>query len=180
MKNKLEEFFVFRKQEEDTVYLHYTNFTSAKKTINVSVMEGAVNRSISSLELTMTDEANNNIIALEDSDMVTTAASIEVEPFSINTFKIGLANVITSIDTEINTNDITFKRGAGNTIDITSRKSKIRQVNVYNIQGKLVESIKNIDAFETSLSRLSPHDLHIIQVHAGSKVTVRKVLVSDF
>ncbi|MEO1051063.1 MAG: T9SS type A sorting domain-containing protein [Bacteroidota bacterium] len=172
------EVLVFRKQGEDTVYLHYTNFTPSKKKVTFSVQEGSENRTISSLDLTMTDESENNVISLTQSDMDVTEASLEVEPYSINTIKIGMASVITSLDSQVNAEDVTFSLGTNNHIQVNSRKSKIQQIDIYSMQGKLIESTRNVDAFETSLPKLSTGDVYIVQVYTGNRVTIRKFLLN--
>ncbi len=84
----------FRKENDNEVYITYSNYTAEDRTINLNLQTNSGSSlNISSYEMTVTDENNNGVI-MDSENYSTPVQDIEITTgqYSVNTIKVTLSN----------------------------------------------------------------------------------------
>lgn len=101
----------------------------------------------------------------------TAAAGVDNSRFSLKYQK-----TLKVIDSEFNENSITVYAN-NSTVYVKSGASTIRNIKVFDIQGRLIAEQKNVNSYTASLSNFKTHQALIVQVSTeNNKVVTKKVL----
>lgn len=169
----------FRKMDEDTVYVHYSNYASINREITVKVKEAAASRKISAFSARVTDEIYN------DETLVNTTYTVPVNEivfnagkYSVNTIKITLADSQVGIsetiknEPEINIIDL------GESVEIKSlTPNQLRDIKVYSINGKLLAHKANVNSPVYSIAKSEfGGGIYILRVSTIHSVVSTKIV----
>lgn len=169
----------FRKQGEDTIYVHFSNFLSVNKQITVAVEENASAKEITSLSIRRTNGVNNDEVVLNETfEEGPTEVSFVAGPYSVNTVKIGMSNVITSIDRPASKKDIKFFHINGELTVSTINTGPIQAISAYTSTGQLIFEEEGINAL--SFTKRGDHfnpGMMIIRVLTNDRSYTKKLII---
>lgn len=175
------EITTFRKEGEDTVYLHLSNFLSANKQISVTIEDNFGAKKIGSLSLRRTNGVNDDEVILEETyEEGTTEISIIAGGYSVNTAKISFKNTVTSVDDRVRQAGIRFS-DYGDVVQISSpNSSQIVSVNAYNTTGQLLFKAKDINnsTFTVSRSEFVDSNFLIFRIQTTKGMFSKKVIIN--
>ena len=152
-------FVTFRKQEEDTIYVHATNVWGYNEEIKVTLKdESGESLKIKSVSGWISDEFKDNELAIEENfENAVDTFIFDATPHSVNSLKIVLEKgIATAINNMIDKSDINYSfypNPVSNVINISGIKNK-DLVEVRSITGQLL--IKKEGISRLNVSSLSP------------------------
>ncbi|TRX60010.1 hypothetical protein FNH22_08125 [Fulvivirga sp. M361] len=139
----------FRKADEDTVYVHFSNFLSVNKNITVTLEDIGGAQTINSLSIRRTSSANDDDIVLDENytdgrtQLTFTAAG-----YSVNTLKIGFNKAVTSVEDFNRKEAISLFYDDQGVSLISQGNDPIIALRAYDITGQLLFEKENFNSQE--------------------------------
>jgi hypothetical protein len=158
------EVFVFRKKEQDTVYINIANFLNQSRSVQVDIKGLERNYLIKSYKQFVTDGVlKNDEIGGQNFEDPKEFVSLTLKPFSVNTFKVAIQKQdLTSLNEVPSTFLSVTPNPATNQITITGFDSKY-SLKIYDDVGKLVLEKHNLIGSES---------LNIEELSQGSYILI--------
>ncbi|MEO1050570.1 MAG: T9SS type A sorting domain-containing protein [Bacteroidota bacterium] len=171
----------FRKSDEDTVYVNIANFTGDAKAYLVQMEDNTGLRDMSAMTVTNTDETNDaNVIE----NTVFTAPQDRVifraDPYSLNTLKLTLSNVITSLEDRIDRSALRVWQEGKNLMVETRTTAIIESFSLVSAHGQyVIESAKPTNGrLEIALNTLNS-GVYLVNVVTSQGRESRKIHVNN-
>ncbi|MDY0104072.1 MAG: T9SS type A sorting domain-containing protein [Lentimicrobium sp.] len=170
----------FRKRDEDTVYVHVSNFLPGNRSVTIDVKVDGQMRKLNSYSLRVTN-ADLNDEMIVSNNMLSGAYQLQytVSGYSVNSFKIALYKDVSSVKAvrDFVGNTKVIKLNGAHKI-IADNGSIIQSIEVFNLNGTRFKSYKDINSSEFDIiNKEFTSGLYVFKVITETEIINHKVLM---
>ncbi len=171
----------FRKMGEDTVYVNITNFSGSAKAYKIEIESGSGLMSVRGVTARVTDATLNDAVQLNESySPLQDKVIYRADEYSVNTLRIAVTNLVTSVDDEINQSTIDVWRQGDLLIARNENAKQLTSMTIHSLEGRKMKftnaSIEN--RFEVNVSDLKT-GVYVVNIITGDTVESRKVYIAN-
>jgi hypothetical protein len=174
------EVFVFRKKNEDTVYLNIANYLSTNRTINVDISGIDNAYTIKGFTQIITDgTSKHEKMPTQLYAVPTKVIPLSIRPFSVNTFTIILKKEGITALKEVE-NAVSIAQ-INKTIIVNSDKKPLKNMRIYTMIGQIIAHFKDLDTEQYSINiGHLPSGMYLFSIQNEKGLIVKKVVLSNF
>ncbi len=170
------EVFVFRKKNEDTVYLNIANYMPSARIVSLNI-EGYKIKSYTQI---ITDGSfKNEKTAPQNFPDPAKDTPLSIRPYSVNTLKVVLQKESATSIKEVG-NDVKIAQ-IDKTVIIRSDKKILKNITIYNLTGQIVGHFKCLNTEQYTINIGSfQSGMYLFYIQTEKGTIVKKVVLSNF